>query len=675
MKLSVAFFLTLTASLLMVKLVFGEQDPIKFGKISDEELQMTVYAKDTAATAVVLCDYGVSEFVYTDAEGLRYKFTRNTRIKIFKKEGYEWAKFQILLSKKYDKIGSIKAITYNQKNGKTVKVKLDNDQKFTEDYNKYYDFLKFEMPAVKEGSILDVEYSITSESYRFDDWYFQTGIPTIYSEYRASIPEYFYYKQLEKGFFPIGAKTTNTRMVKQTGNEKTRSSGGGFSSTQTSFEKYSFDYQVTDFKFVSRDIPAFYTEEYITSRENYISCLQFELGSIKWPNQPVKNYTSTWEALGKELMDDPDFGSRATAGGIIKDELTLIETLNTTPEAKIDAAYQLIRSKMSWDGRNSIYSFDHNKAWKEGKGSSGDINLLLVSALSRLGFEANPVILSTRSNGFVHPAQIILDQFNYVIAAVKLNDKLILLDATDKKVPFGILPERCLNGQGRMIDEKGGSWVDIKPLASQKQIVQVKMNLKPDGSLDGTITEKYEGYAAIDKRNELSFYTSDADYLKEYQKSFDKLNMEPDSITDKLSLAKPITINYHIESEDLFDKAGELLFINPTIINKRTTNPFKLEKRDYPVDFSCLKSATYMANINIPEGLAVDNLPASKKMILPEKTASFTYSVQQSGNTIFVVSKFDINKVTFLPAEYLDLKEFYNQMIEVLSKQIVLKKI
>ncbi|MCK9207222.1 MAG: DUF3857 domain-containing protein [Salinivirgaceae bacterium] len=655
-----------------ISTIQAQKEPVKFGKISDEEWQLAVYEKDTAATAVVLCDYGVSDFIYSESQGFQIQFDRIQRIKILKKEGYQWANGSFLISKKYDKVGKLKGVTYNQEDRKVVKTKLDNDQIFKEDYNKYFDVMKFEMPAVKEGSIIEIEYSITSESWDIDDWQFQTGIPTLHSEYRVSIPEYFYYKQLEKGFFPIGNKLTNMRTTKQTGTVSNRTDGRV---TQTNFQNYAFDYQVTDYTFISKDIPAFYTEEYITSRDNYISEIQFELGNVKWPNQPIKNYTTTWEAIAKLLLEDSDFGSRIDGGWAIKDEMAVVKALNTTPEAKVNAVFELVRGKMNWDGRNSIYSLDQGKAWKEGSGSSGDINLLLVAAFRRLNMEAYPVILSTRSNGFVHPAQIIIDQFNYVIAAVRLNDKYILLDGTDKNSPMGILPERCLNGQGRLISEKGGEWVDLKPLVANKKSYQFKMEINAGGNLTGTIIEKSEGYAAIEQRSGLKYHTDDTAYLKEYQKSHSHFEMTFDSISGKSELSNPILLSYQFESEDWIEKAGNLWMVSPLLLGQRSDNPFKLEKRDYPVDYSFPHSTTHMVTFAIPDGFVVENLPETKKMILPERTASFMYLVQQTGNTIVVVSKFDINKVTFLPEEYADLKEFYNHVIAAQAKQIILKKL
>jgi hypothetical protein len=661
------------AALLLSINVMAQKAPIKFGKISDEELNMVVYDKDTTAEAVILCDYGDSKYEYNSIQGLQYQFNTNQRIKIFKKEGYKWANFEILIRKNYEKLGGIKAITVNNENGKLIKIKLDNHQIFREDYNKFFEIVKFEMPAVKEGSIIDIEYTITSDLIQFiREWFFQSEIPTMYSEYRVSIPEYFHFKQLEKGYNSIGNKTSSNRTVSYQGTDKTRSEG---KVTSTQYDTYTIKFEVTDYIFKSEHVPAFYVEDYITSKENYLSSIQFELGSVKWPNQPVKNYTNTWEAINKELLEDSDFGMQLKGIGFLKDELTIIEALNQTPEAKLEAAYKLIQSRMNWNGRNSIYSFEQSKAWKDGNGTIGDINLLLVAALTKLGLDANPVILSTRKNGFIHPAQIILDQFNYVIAAVQLNEKLILLDASDKFTPVGILPERCLNGQGRLINKTDGKWIDLNPASLSKESYQITISLNTNGEFEGKIKERYEGYAAIKKRSALNYYTTDEDYLTEYEKKNSSYVFTLDSITDKIEITKPIIIEYNIASEEYIEKAGDLLLLNPMILAQITKNPFKLENREYPVDFSFPQSIIYVATIKIPEGYAIENLPEIKKIALPERSATFTLSAQQSANSIVIVSRFDINKITFLPDEYLNLKEFYNQVIDAQSKQVILKKI
>ena len=59
----------------------GQADPIKFGKVEASDIDDKGFVADSAAEAVVLCDFGRSRF---DAgnEGFRIVFERVTRIKI-----------------------------------------------------------------------------------------------------------------------------------------------------------------------------------------------------------------------------------------------------------------------------------------------------------------------------------------------------------------------------------------------------------------------------------------------------------------------------------------------------------------------------------------------------------------------------------------------------------------
>ena len=73
--------------------------------------------------------------------------------------------------------------------------------------------------------------------------------------------------------------------------------------------------------------------------------------------------------------------------------------------------------------------------------------------LKEAGLEANPVILSTRNNGYVGSITFPnISKFDYVIGHVKIGEKEYLLDATE---PYGmpnILPVRCLNGEGLLVN-------------------------------------------------------------------------------------------------------------------------------------------------------------------------------------------------------------------------------
>ena len=161
---------------------------VKYGKISEEEIKMTSYSKDPDAAAVVLFDKGY--YTFTLSSGSVNGYERHVRLKIFKKEAYDKANFRILFSQKYSGSPDIKGACYNLENGKLVETKVTSDNIKEESLNKYLDVKKVTVPGVREGSIIELKYTITSKRnyVNLADWYFQDDIPTIWSEFEMQIP-------------------------------------------------------------------------------------------------------------------------------------------------------------------------------------------------------------------------------------------------------------------------------------------------------------------------------------------------------------------------------------------------------------------------------------------------------------------------------------------------------
>ena len=194
---------------LLFHVVLAQKPPVKFGEVTKEELMMTAYDKDSSAAAVILADYGTSAIIYRQNIGFSLDFERTTRIKILTKDGLKWGDFSVPLYKKGnvdEKISALKAITYNLEDGKIVESKLKNDGIFKENADANHDFIKFTCPNVREGSVIEVTYKVNTPAeflFNFQDWYFQSTIPTVVSEYRAQIPEYFMYDKYTQGYISL----------------------------------------------------------------------------------------------------------------------------------------------------------------------------------------------------------------------------------------------------------------------------------------------------------------------------------------------------------------------------------------------------------------------------------------------------------------------------------------
>jgi hypothetical protein len=117
-----------------------------------------------------------------------------------------------------------------------------------------------------------------------------------------------------------------------------------------------------------------------------------------------------------------------------------------------------------------------------------------------------------------------------------------------------------------------------------------------------------------------------------------------------------------------------IIYIDPVLFDRQKNNPFTSPSREYPVDFGLPFSQVYNLQLTIPEGYSVEELPKNNSILLPEKGGKFQYQVAQVGNKIVLNFRFSIDKTLFIPAEYKNLVEFYNLVINKEAEQIILKK-
>src|SRR5688572_31504277 len=190
---------------LTISSTLAQKSPVKFGEIPMADMTMTVYDKDSSASAVILSDYGEA---YVDLNGATatMTFERHTRIKILKKDGLKWADASIPLyhaGSTEEKVAGLKAVTYNLENGKIVESKMSKESVFKEKFNRNVNLQKFTLPNVKEGAVIEYSYKLISEFFtNFPNWEFQSTIPTRHSEYWAMIHNYFTYLKYMQGYVP-----------------------------------------------------------------------------------------------------------------------------------------------------------------------------------------------------------------------------------------------------------------------------------------------------------------------------------------------------------------------------------------------------------------------------------------------------------------------------------------
>ncbi len=648
----------------------------KFGKVSKQELEETFYPEDSSANAAILYKKRRTYFDYSGNEGWQLITKVHERIKFYNKDGFDWGTKTIplyVVDRKDEKV-SIKATTYNIENGKVVKTKLSKNDIYKEKVRDNWESRKFTMPNLKDGSIVEWEYVLTSKHFfNIDQVKFQYEIPVKLVDAEVRIPEYFVFKYLPSNYYPI---QIDVRDKNRKINYTYRSLDGkvGYPSVKTSSNSLELVFEEKVYSSLERNIPAIIKEPYINNINNYKSKISFELSSIEFPNTIPKYYNTTWEDVTKAILKNSRFGGQLNKTAYFKDDVLGKINITSTLDEKIIQAHEFVKNKIKWNGSYNIFTnVGVKNAYNDGVGNVAEINLVLIALLKSLNVNANPVLVSTRDHGI--PMFPTKDGFNYVIACVETDTGIILLDATEEFSTLNNLPLRVLNWQGRLVREDGSStWINLMPNNSSDISLISNIVIDAQGEVNGMNRVQYTNLNALNYRNKYG-RVKDEDIISKIENKNKGIEISEFKILNKIDIYKPFIEMYKFSSEDIVSKVGDKIYFNPLLFNAKSENPFKLEKREYPIDFGTPFKEKNVLSIVIPEGYSVESVPESIAVGLGDNNGVYKFSVSVQKNKINVYSLLQINNAFYPTQDYVEIKEFYKIIINKNLESIVLKRI
>jgi len=665
--------------LLLCLSTFAQQFDKKFGKISIEEMEMKTCPIDSSAAAVFLFDIGETRFEFNmDKSRFQLLISRHARIKILSKDGLDWANLSLTLFNENnfeEKLASFKGFTFNFENGKIVKEKVEKSAIFREKEDERRTGVKITFPKVVEGSIIEFDYEITSDyTYNLQPWDFQYSIPVLFSQYSIGIPEYYSYKTHISGYEPISAKDeVNYRTILFNTTER-NGLGNAIVKSQTYRDEVKYTEQSKIF--TAQNIPGVDDESFVDNLDNYLTKVNFELAWVRYPGQLQENYSTSWAEISKKLLDERNFGKQLDNGSYLEDDLKAYIGTVENPEEKLTKTILFIKSRIKWNDKFRLYTENGVKAaYKEGVGSSSEVNLNLVVALRQAGFEAYPVVLSTRSHGLVMDWQVTVSGFNHVIAYVKLGEIFYCCDATTPFSMLGLLPTECLNGKARIIDLKNGAWLDLYPKTTSKKSVFAILKVDENNAVTGSVNSTYKDYFALNMAETIKGDDSLKHRKEALIKSFN--NSTIDSLKIKIgdngiSVAKE---SYSIRTDGTSQENASIIYLSPMSGFGFGKNPFLKVDRKFPVNFTFPRDESVIVRYTFPNGYKVEELPANISMSMPEGKAKFVITYQVLGNELVVVSKINIPNTLYLSDDYPALRGFFDEIIKKQNEKVVLTKI
>ena len=466
---------------------------MKFGKPTKEEMQMTTYEAEPDAEAVVLCRLTDVEYSIQQT-GYLVDYREKVRIKVLKPSGVRYAKVVVPFlkntpidnrnssSKKVLKVDAtdnnsvsssfeeqagamttadldryseesvedVKATAYNLQGSKVVKSVLKKGAFVETKIDDQHYQVEFTVPDVKEGTVIEYEYTLHSELFwLLHDWFAQCEIPVVYAKLDMNIPRYLLFNLEEHG-----VQRLMTSCESGTMRFKLESDPLAAQTVVPSNHYIS----------VGRNLKGMKQGNGVWSMQDNCAGITALLKHYSMRGAAVVDYTRTWEQIDEMVLKSDDLGKQLQEHSPLAAELkeAKIEEIADMRQ-RAEAVAKLVLSKVEWNGRYEMSPANTEETLKNGGGSNVDINMLLLQSLQDVGLNAAPVMLRMRNQGVLTMDYPSVQKYTTFIVGVVLSQGNLYLDASSADGHFNALPELLQVEKARLVlKEKKCQWVKLK---------------------------------------------------------------------------------------------------------------------------------------------------------------------------------------------------------------------
>ena len=466
---------------------------MKFGKPTKEEMQMTTYEAEPDAEAVVLCRLTDVEYSIQQT-GYLVDYREKVRIKVLKPSGVRYAKVVVPFlkntpidnrnssSKKVLKVDAtdnnsvsssfeeqagamttadldryseesvedVKATAYNLQGSKVVKSVLKKGAFVETKIDDQHYQVEFTVPDVKEGTVIEYEYTLHSELFwLLHDWFAQCEIPVVYAKLDMNIPRYLLFNLEEHGV---------QRLI--------TSCESGTMRFKLESDPLAAQTVVPSNHYVSvgRNLKGMKQGNGVWSMQDNCAGITALLKHYSMRGAAVVDYTRTWEQIDEMVLKSDDLGKQLQEHSPLAAELkeAKIEEIADMRQ-RAEAVAKMVLSKVEWNGRYEMSPANTEETLKNGGGANVDINMLLLQSLQDVGLNAAPVMLRMRNQGVLTMDYPSVQKYTTFIVGVVLPQGNLYLDASSADGHFNALPELLQVEKARLVlKDKRCQWVKLK---------------------------------------------------------------------------------------------------------------------------------------------------------------------------------------------------------------------
>ena len=671
--------MNLTAKLLYLLLLWSVTSPVfassasldaittvnkKFGKPTMEEMNMTEYAQDPEADAVILMQSCDVVYSMTSMYDITLTYNYKIRIKVLKDEGKKYGDFAISYyiddnGKHMEEFNDFSAASYNlNEKGKIEASKVTSKLIRDERVGEHHMLRKFSVPMVQKGSVIEVSYRLFSTRYySIYDFEMQKDLPIIYQKYFMEIPAVL--------IFNVEAPLQMSNVKSKTYSGKLNINSGADARNMKTCNSNCYELEAFNMPAL-RDVP------YVWNVDDYAAKVVCDLKTTQFPNNPVYNVGMTWEQADKLILDQDEIGVHLNDKSKFKDELAASGISNIANEDdRIGAAVRFVASHVAWNGNYRNVPEFANTIVKKKNGSTADVNMMLINVFNDLGFTSYPVYISSRRNGRlpIHPTA---NAFNTFIVAVETSHGTCYVDGTDPYGAINVLDPNLYVTKGRKIGKKiAGSWVDLTKLAQHRTSHMSNIEVSADGSITGDISSQFLMNSAREFKLNYHKLKDSIDYVHTLQEKYgvtiDSLRLTGNN--DYGTVVKRV-VKFHKSAETTDDH----IYVSPFVFNPIGDSPFKEETRELPIEMPTPVTVNYYVDVKIPVGYEAEECPKSYELTLPDRSMTVKMVCNKKEDIVRLSYTFICKKMKFESEEYTAVKKVYDMASQSMGDMIVFKK-
>ncbi|HET9741720.1 MAG TPA: DUF3857 domain-containing protein [Terriglobales bacterium] len=431
------------------------------------------------------------------------------------------------------------------------------------------------------------------------------------------------------------------------------------------------------------NVPAFQSEDYMPPENELKARVDFTYSQ----EQLEKDPSQFWKNRGKKLNGAVE--SFVNKRNAMQAAVEQIVSPSDSPEAKLQKIYARVQQL-----RNTSYEVEKTEqqqkrdkeekeasnvedVWKRGYGDERDLTWLFLGLVRAAGIEADPVIVSDRSNFFFNPAIMDAYKLDADVVLVKVNGKEIYFGPGAAFTPFGMLEWPETGVQGLRLDKNGGTWVHTTLPESNESVVERKavLTLSDTGTLEGKLTITYTGLEGMQRRMEERNEDDAArkKFLEEDAKEDIPVGSEVD-LTNKpdwSSSSSPLIAEYTLKIPGWVSGAGRHAMVPVGLFSAPEKHVFEHAQRVHPIYFEYPFEKWDDVAITLPAGWQVSSLPPAKSK--DEKLIDYELKTENDKNTIHLTRKLKVDLLMLESKYYPALRSFYEVVRSGDDQQILLQ--